>query len=138
MSDEEQMVFLQGWIDSHTNDSITILNKPLIIKEFGKIIKENTEYRDSFTSDVYSYISEVAKNSDGGMAAGMVWQIMSEGTNSYSDEYEIVLSQSPSTTKIIRDQSTRMAALKVPFAPAGPETVLVRAALRHAYPISLL
>ncbi|CAL0304861.1 unnamed protein product [Lupinus luteus] len=116
MSDEERMVFLQGWIDSHRNDSITILKKPLIIEEFGKIIKGNIEYRDSFMSDVYSYIYEVAKNSDGGVAAGMVWQIMSEGMESYSDRYEIVLSQSPSATKIIRDQSTRMAALEHPVA----------------------
>ncbi|CAL0313716.1 unnamed protein product [Lupinus luteus] len=106
------MGFLQGWIDSHRNDSITILKNPLIIKEFGKIIKGNIEYRDSFMSDVYSYIYKVANNSDGGVAGGMVWQIMSEGMKSYSDGYEFVLSKSPSTTKIFRDHSTRMAALE--------------------------
>ncbi|XP_019423108.1 PREDICTED: mannan endo-1,4-beta-mannosidase 5-like [Lupinus angustifolius] len=116
-SDKERIVFLQRWIDSHMNDSMTIVKKPLIVEEFGRNIKgNNVESRDSLMSDVYSYIYEIAKNSNGGLGGAMVWQIMSEGMESYGDGYEIVLSQSPSTTKIIRDQSTRMVALKHPVA----------------------
>ncbi|KAE9596502.1 putative mannan endo-1,4-beta-mannosidase [Lupinus albus] len=115
-SEKERTDFLHRWIDSHLKDSMTILKKPLIVEEFGRIVKgNNVEYRDSFMKDVYSYIYEKAKSSNGGMAGGMVWQIMSEGMESYSDGHQIILSQSPSTAKIIHDQSTRMAALKHKF-----------------------
>ncbi|CAL0314538.1 unnamed protein product [Lupinus luteus] len=114
-SEKERKDFLQRWVDIHMNDSMIILKKPIIIEEFGRTINGNSvEYRDSFLSEVYSYIYEYAKNSSGGMAGGLVWQIMSEGMESYSDGLQIILSQSPSATKIMHDQSTRMVALEHP------------------------
>lgn len=102
----------------HWSDSKTILKKPLIFAEFGKSTKNQNQNqafsvrdRDSFLTKVYSNIYNLARNGTT-MAGGLVWQVMAEGMESYYDGYEIVLSQNPSTTAIITQQSKNMAALQ--------------------------
>ncbi|CAL0314539.1 unnamed protein product [Lupinus luteus] len=75
----ERRRFLQRWIDIHFKDSMTIVKKPLVLAEFGRVIVgNNVKYRDSFMNEVYSYIYAFAKISRGGMAGSLVWQLMSE------------------------------------------------------------
>jgi len=50
-NDNAQMEFMQRWMSSHWTDSKTILKKPLVFAEFGKLNKDpgyNTSVRDSF------------------------------------------------------------------------------------------
>ncbi|KGN52650.1 mannan endo-1,4-beta-mannosidase 1 [Cucumis sativus] len=115
-SEGTKMAFLEEWIALHWTDSKTILKKPLIFEEFGKSIRDQNQTsssvrdRDAFLSKVFSIIYNLARNG-ATMAGGLVWQVMAEGMESYYDGYEIVLSQTPSTTAIITHQSNNMAAL---------------------------
>jgi len=109
------MAFMQRWLTSHWGDSRSVLKKPLIFAEFGKSKKDPAGFsvsaRDAFLNAVYTNIYDLAR--DGGtMGGGLVWQIMAEGMESHYDGYEIVLSQNPSTTTLIAQQSRRMTALQ--------------------------
>lgn len=112
-SDCAQMQFIQKWLTSHWTDSKTILKKPLVFSEFGKSSKEagfSINARDSFLNTIYMNIYNLARNG-GAIGGGMVWQLMAEGMQSYFDGYETVLSQNPSTSSVIAQQSNRMTAL---------------------------
>lgn len=107
------MAFMRRWLISHLSDSKYILKKPLVFSEFGKS-KRDTGYsvysRNSYLNAVYNNIYSFAKG--GGIGGGLVWQILGEGMESFSDGYEIVLSQEPSTSRIISQQSQQMASLE--------------------------
>ncbi|GAU27612.1 hypothetical protein TSUD_270010 [Trifolium subterraneum] len=113
-NDTVQMAFMQRWMTSHLEDSRTILKKPLVFTEFGKS-KNDPGYdissRDSFMNSVYSSIYGLAQNG-GTFAGGLVWQLLDEGMDSYNDGYEIVLTQSSSTSNVISQQSSKMIALE--------------------------
>ncbi|KAL3513335.1 hypothetical protein ACH5RR_026052 [Cinchona calisaya] len=112
-NDDAQMIFLRRWTISHSTDSNTILKKPLVFTEFGKSSKDpgfSIYARDSFMTAIYSNIYSVARS--GGIAGALVWQILAERMESYSDGYEIVLSQNPSTGRIISQQSRQMTSLE--------------------------
>ena len=109
-----QIAFIQRWLTSHWTDSRTILKKPLIFAEFGKSKTYpgfNISAMDYFLNIVYTNIYNLAKNG-GTMGGGLVWQIFTEGMESYYDGYEIVLSQNPSATSIIAQQSNKMTKLE--------------------------
>lgn len=109
-----QMAFMQRWMTGHWEDSRTLLKKPLVFTEFG-MSKKDPGYsigsRDSFMSVVYSSIYGLAQNG-GAFAGGLVWQLLDEGMDAYDDGYEIVLSQNPSTSSVISQQSSKMIALE--------------------------
>ncbi|KAK7836284.1 mannan endo-1 [Quercus suber] len=112
--DRLQIAFIQRWLTSHWTDSRTILKKPLIFAEFGKSKTYpgfNISAMDYFLNIVYTNIYNLSKNG-GTMGGGLVWQIFTEGMESYYDGYEIVLSQNPSTTSIIAQQSNKMTKLE--------------------------
>ncbi|KAI4331758.1 hypothetical protein L6164_016715 [Bauhinia variegata] len=113
-NDSAQMAFMQNWMTSHWRDSATVLKKPVVLSEFGKSKKDpgyNIFSRNSYMNAVYSSIYNLAQNG-GTFAGGLVWQLVDEGMNSYCDGYEIVLSQDPSTSSIITQQSYKMIALE--------------------------
>lgn len=113
-NDTMQMEFMQRWITSHLQDSRTILKKPLVFTEFGMSKNDSgysIEARDSFMNTVYSSIYSLAQNG-GTFAGGLVWQLLDEGMDSYDDGYEIVLTQNPSTSSVISQQSSKMIALE--------------------------
>lgn len=113
-NDTMQMAFMQRWMTSHWEDSRTILKKPLVFTEFGKSKKDpgySIHARDSFMNVVYSSIYSFAQNG-GTFAGGLVWQLLDEGMDPYDDGYEIVLSQNPSTSSVISQQSSKMIALE--------------------------
>ena len=106
------MAFMLRWMTSHLTDSETIINKPMVFSEFGKSSKDpgySLSARDSFLNAVYTNIYNFARS--GGIGGGLVWQLMAEGMQSYDDGYEIVLSQNPSTSSVITQQSNKMAVL---------------------------
>ncbi|KAK6115323.1 hypothetical protein DH2020_007592 [Rehmannia glutinosa] len=109
-NDETQLSFLNDWLNSHIQDAQTILQKPLLIAEFGKSSKDNgydAYKRDELYNTVYSAIYSSAR--DGGVAAGAVfWQLLTEGMDNFRDGYEIVFSESPSTAGIIAEQSQKL------------------------------
>ena len=84
----------------------------MIFSEFGKSSKDpgySLSARDSFLNAVYTNIYNSARS--GGVGGGLVWQVMADGMQSYDDGYEIVLSQNPSTSSLITQQSNKMIAL---------------------------
>ncbi|KAL3630330.1 Mannan endo-1,4-beta-mannosidase 2 [Castilleja foliolosa] len=112
-NDEAQMVFMQRWMTSHWRDSKTLLKKPMVFTEFGKSSKDtgfSISSRDAFLNAIYRNIYSFARG--GGIGGGLVWQILDEGMESYSDGYEIVLTQSSSTSSVISQQSRQMTALQ--------------------------
>ncbi|XP_030498512.1 mannan endo-1,4-beta-mannosidase 7 isoform X1 [Cannabis sativa] len=109
-NDQNQLSFLNQWLDSHIQDSQNILRKPLLLTEFGKSSKDsgyNTYQRDQLFNTVYNKVYSSAKR--GGVAAGaMFWQLLTDGMDSFRDGYEIILSQSSSTANIITQQSHKL------------------------------
>ncbi|KAJ4965786.1 hypothetical protein NE237_017635 [Protea cynaroides] len=134
-SENSQMAFLQKWMESHWTDSRMILKKPLAFAEFGKSNKDpgfSISVRDSFMNTIYSNIYNFARNG-GTIGGGLVWQIVAEEMESYDDGYEIVLSQNPSTRKLINEQSHLMTELSHMLGrPQG--TVRQLNSLRHGHP----
>ncbi|KAG8378549.1 hypothetical protein BUALT_Bualt08G0148500 [Buddleja alternifolia] len=111
--DDAQMAFMRRWMTSHWTDSRTLLKKPMVFSEFGKSSKDpgfSIMSRDSFINSIYSNIYGFARA--GGIGGGLVWQLLSEGMESYGDGYEIVLSENPSTSSVISQQSQQMTALE--------------------------
>ncbi|WOL14491.1 hypothetical protein Cni_G23271 [Canna indica] len=112
-SDESQLAFSSKWLDIHMEDAKNVLRKPLLVAEFGKSMKDpgfSTEQRDRMFRTVYSKIYRSART--GGATAGsLFWQLLAQGMDSYRDGYEIVLSEAPSTTRVITTQSRHLRSL---------------------------
>eukprot|EP00253_Pinus_taeda_P006205 PITA_06205 len=117
-NEETQISFVKIWIENHLEHGSKILKKPVLFVEFWKSCKDpgfDIEQRDNLFDMVYKQIyASVSRGREGGGA--MFWQLMAEGMSSYGDGYEIVLSQSPSTTSIISAQSHKLAELAHLFA----------------------
>lgn len=112
-SETEQMAFMERWMWSHWQDAKTVLKKPLVIAEFGKSSKDagfSLGQREAYMGNVYRDIYRMAR-SGGTMSGSLVWQLMAEGMDAYSDGYDIVLSQTPSTAGVMSRQSNAMNAL---------------------------
>ncbi|GAB4845082.1 Mannan endo-1,4-beta-mannosidase 2 [Ancistrocladus abbreviatus] len=112
-NEKDQMEFVQRWLSSHLTDSRTILKKPLVFAEFGKSKKAagySINERDAYLNMIYNATYNSAR-SGGGIGGGLVWQIMTQGMESFYDGYEIILSQDSSTNGVIATQSQQMAGL---------------------------
>ncbi|GMN29395.1 hypothetical protein TIFTF001_002423 [Ficus carica] len=109
-NDQKQLSFLNNWLDAHIQDAQNILRKPLLLAEFGKSWKDpgfNTYERDQLFNTVYNKIYASAKR--GGVAAGsLFWQLLTNGMDSFHDGYEIIMSQSSSTTNLISQHSHKL------------------------------
>ncbi|GAB4845080.1 hypothetical protein Ancab_038486 [Ancistrocladus abbreviatus] len=104
---DEKAQFVQRWLSSQLTDSRTILKKPLVFAEFGKLKKAagyGINGRDAYLNMIYTAIYDSAR-SGGGTGSVLVWQIVTGGIESFYDGYEIVLSQDFSTNSIIARQS---------------------------------
>lgn len=109
-NDLTQLIFLNKWLDTHIKDSNEILQKPLLLTEFGKYSKgsrfENSD-RDQLYRTVYNKIYWSARNK-GSAAGGLFWQLLTEGMDSYKDGYEIILNRNTPTVKIISLESQKL------------------------------
>ncbi|PIN14231.1 Mannan endo-1,4-beta-mannosidase [Handroanthus impetiginosus] len=112
-NDEEQAKFVEKWIQAHADDSKSILGKPLLLTEFGKSSRSvgyTVEDRDKYFGNIFDSIYSSARN--GGACGGaLFWQVMAEGMENWSDGYEVVLEQNPSTAGVIYQQSRRISSL---------------------------
>lgn len=115
-SEESQLSFLNDWLNIHIQDAQNILQKPIILAEFGKSLRTSSvSQRDQIFNIVYSATYSSARG--GGAAAGsMFWQLLTEGMDSYGDGYEVIFSKNPSTEGIIFDQSQKLNKIRKMFA----------------------
>ncbi|KAG0492860.1 hypothetical protein HPP92_006258 [Vanilla planifolia] len=109
-SDQSQLQFLGKWLEAHIQDAGKVLQKPLLLTEFGKSWKDpgySNSQRDAQFNTVYNkiYSSIMTK---GSAAGGLFWQLMVEGIESMEDGYGIVLSQTSSTVNIISSQCRKL------------------------------
>ncbi|KAG6648157.1 hypothetical protein CIPAW_07G127800 [Carya illinoinensis] len=112
-NDEVQAAFVDKWIEAHIADSKSVLNKPLILGEFGKSSKlpgYSLEKRDHYFSKLYNAIYTNAR-SGGPFLGGIFWQLMAQGMDNFRDGYEVVLEESPSTARVIALQSRILSTL---------------------------
>ncbi|CAJ2671015.1 unnamed protein product [Trifolium pratense] len=102
--------FIISWMEAHIEDAEKYLGMPVVFTEFGLSSKDsgyNSTYRDTVISTVYSSILNSTKK--GGSGAGsLLWQMIPEDTDALDDGYAIVLSKSPSTSRIVSLQSYRL------------------------------
>lgn len=114
-SNEAQLLFLDQWLNNHIKDAQTIIQKPLLLSEFGKSSKDSkyeTQERDQLMSAVYEAIYSSATRG-GAAAGGLFWQLLIEGMDNLKDGYEIVLSQSPSTATLIQQESQKLNQIRI-------------------------
>ncbi|KAH7845155.1 hypothetical protein Vadar_001654 [Vaccinium darrowii] len=118
-NDQNQLSFLDNWLNAHIQDSQYLIRKPLLITEFGKSWKDpgfSTYQRDLLFNSVYTKIYSSVKRG-GPAAGGLFWQLLSEGMeSSFGDGYEIVLSQSSSTANVISQQCHKLYQIRKIFA----------------------
>nr|XP_017254126.1 PREDICTED: mannan endo-1,4-beta-mannosidase 7 [Daucus carota subsp. sativus] len=109
-NDQNQLDFMNNWLNTHIQDAQYLLRKPLLITEFGKSLKNSgsgPRQRELQFQTVYYKVYASAKRG-GAAAGGLFWQLLTEGMDSFRDGYEVVLSQTPSTTNIITYQCHKL------------------------------
>lgn len=109
-SDQNQLTFLNTWLDAHIQDAQSVLHKPLFITEFGKSWKDpgfSTYQRDMLFNTVYSKIYESARHG-GAAAGGLFWQVLAPGMDAFKDGYEIILDENSSTGNLIAQQAHKL------------------------------
>ncbi|XP_027368180.1 mannan endo-1,4-beta-mannosidase 7-like [Abrus precatorius] len=109
-SNEDQISFLDSWLNDHIQDAQNKIQKPVLFAEFGvskKNVSSDSNIRDQFFNMVYSTIYSSA--SDGGAAVGgLFWQLLAQGMDSFRDGYEVILDESPSTATLIAQESQKL------------------------------
>ncbi|XP_057807184.1 mannan endo-1,4-beta-mannosidase 4-like isoform X2 [Salvia miltiorrhiza] len=112
--EQAQAEFVRKWMRSHVDDSQTAVGKPLVVAEFGKSSKSanfSVGSRDGYFWGIYNDVYKCAAG--GGPCGGaLFWQLMASGMESWSDGYEVVLQNSPSTAALISQQSRRISSLR--------------------------
>lgn len=117
-NNENQLSFLNNWLDGHIQDAQFVLNKPILITEFGKSLKDpgfSSYQRDVLFNTVYYKIYASARHG-GAAAGGLFWQLLTEGMDSFRDGYEIVLSENSSTANVISQQAHKLYQIRKIFA----------------------
>ncbi|XP_044491325.1 mannan endo-1,4-beta-mannosidase 4-like isoform X2 [Mangifera indica] len=112
-TDGAQQAFVDRWIQAHTEDCNSVLKKPLIITEFGKSDRlpgYSIEKRNNYLGHVYNAIFISAK-AGGSFLGGIFWQLMTQGMENYADGYQVILEESPTTAKVIAEQSRKLHSL---------------------------
>lgn len=98
-------------MEAHIEDAETYLGMPVVFSEFGVSTKDpgyNSTFRDTLITTVYDTLLDSTRKGGGG-GGSLLWQLFPQGTDYMDDGYAIVLSQSPSTSKIISLHSKRLA-----------------------------
>ncbi|MQM11592.1 hypothetical protein Taro_044494 [Colocasia esculenta] len=107
---ESHILFAQAWMQGHIGDAEQKLGMPVIFGEFGVNSRDdsfNTTFRDTFIQTIYRTLLNSTKT--GGSGAGsLLWQIFPEGVEYMDDGYAMVLSKSPSVSKMVSLQSWRL------------------------------
>ncbi|KAH7864539.1 hypothetical protein Vadar_030726 [Vaccinium darrowii] len=113
-SDEgTRAAFVEKWIQAHIQDSNSVLQKPILLAEFGKSSKSagyNVAMRDNYFQGIYNTLYTCARSGDP-CGGGLFWQLLAQGMDNFRDGYEVVLEESPSTATVIAQQSQKLSAL---------------------------
>ncbi|XP_020231411.1 mannan endo-1,4-beta-mannosidase 7 [Cajanus cajan] len=117
---EEQILFLDRWLNDHIQDAKNTIQKPVLFSEFGvsttNISTNDSTLRDQFFNMVYSAIYSSA--SDGGAAVGgLFWQLLGQGMDSFRDGYEVSLDESSSTATLIAQESQKLNRIRMKIFP---------------------
>lgn len=106
---ETKKNFLSHWVDAHINDGDSLLKKPVLLTEVGFPIRMNKQENDinKLLKIVYDRISESANKGEAG-AGALIWQLVVEGVEDYSDQYSFIAWDYPSTYELITQQSCRL------------------------------
>lgn len=86
-----------------------MLKKPVLFTEVGSSLHMNKKVEDVnlLLKTVYDRIYESAKKRQAG-AGALIWQLLVEGVEEYSDQFSLVAWDHPSTYKLITRQSCRL------------------------------
>eukprot|EP00257_Ricinus_communis_P005881 XP_002520563.2 mannan endo-1,4-beta-mannosidase 6 [Ricinus communis] len=112
---EAKADYLSLWMDSHVSDGDFVLRKPVLFTEVGSIWhvnKKGANDRDILLKIVYDKIYDWAKKRQAG-AGALIWQLLVEGVEEYSDQFSIVPWDYPATYKLIQEQSYRLQNLSI-------------------------
>lgn len=112
-SEADQNAFVDRWIQVHIQDSDSVLQKPLIIGEFGRNFNLPVyivEKRDGYFRKIYNDIYNSSMSGDP-FTGGIFWQLLPSGLEELGDGYQVVLEESPSTANVIAEQSRSLSSL---------------------------
>ncbi|KAG6503005.1 mannan endo-1,4-beta-mannosidase 5-like [Zingiber officinale] len=112
-SEENQKEFMRQYLWSHSDDSMKVLQKPMVLGEFGKNRMDpdfSEQLRNNYYSAVYDTVYRIASVSYS-LAGGLFWQLFPEGMENYDDGFGIVLPQNPSVAAVVKKHSDKMRAL---------------------------
>ena len=86
-----------------------MLKKPVLFTEVGSSLRMNNKVEDMnvLLKTVYDRIYESAKKGQSG-AGALIWQLLVEGVEEYSDQVSLVAWNYPSTYQLIKRQSCRL------------------------------
>lgn len=106
---EEKLVYLANWVDAHIRDSENLLKKPVLFTEVGAPTTKTGGSNDRYVllKMIYDKIYKSAENNEAG-AGVLIWQLLVEGVEEYSDEFSFVAWKYPSTYKLILEQSSKL------------------------------
>ncbi|MBA0605096.1 hypothetical protein Godav_017707, partial [Gossypium davidsonii] len=79
-TEAEQLAFVEKWIESHVLDSNAVLEKPIVISEFGKSYKlegYSLDKRNKYFQKIYDDVYNSARLG-GPFVGGLFWQLMTE------------------------------------------------------------
>ncbi|GMJ14548.1 endo-beta-mannase 2 [Hibiscus trionum] len=110
---EAKTRFLSQWVESHISDGDHLLKKPVLFTEVGSLVHSNNQGvadKDILLKTVYDKIYESAKKRQAG-AGALIWQLLVDGVEEYSDRFSFVAWDNPSTYKLILKQSCRLQSL---------------------------
>lgn len=113
---ENQLTFLNTWLNDHIQDAQNILHKPVLFAEFGKSTKySGSDQRDQIFNAVYSAVYSSAR-AGGAAVGGLFWQLLVEGMDSFRDGYEVVLNENLSTANLISQESQKLIHIRKMYA----------------------
>ncbi|KAJ6363778.1 hypothetical protein OIU78_003859 [Salix suchowensis] len=107
---EAKTNYLSNWVDSHIIDGDFVLRKPVLFTEVGSRWDEDEKgvhKRDVLLKIVYDKVYESAKKRQAG-AGALIWQLLVEDVDEYSDQFSFIPQDSPSTYNLIKEQSCRL------------------------------
>ncbi|ESQ54425.1 hypothetical protein EUTSA_v10025261mg [Eutrema salsugineum] len=107
---EDKLKFVVKWMQSHVEDGMKELKKPVLFTEFG-LSNLNKDYepsqRERFYRIIFDVVYKSAKRRKSG-AGTLVWQLFMEGMEGFNDEFGIVPHEQDSMYRLMIEQSCRL------------------------------
>ncbi|EOA33012.1 hypothetical protein CARUB_v10016343mg [Capsella rubella] len=110
LNQKTRMHFLRKWVEGHIEDAHNILQKPLILGEFGigtNVRGYTLAKRDAIFTLTYKIIYASAQRGGSGGGA-LFWDLISDDMSNSKDPSGILLSNSSSTVNIISEATRKL------------------------------